>query len=104
LEGVGRGVFDTRWLQQRKYIMDVVLNFFAVRPVFTLYGLRVLWGAYLIDQALPFVAVLSNQNLTTASITPLVALLLRACLNIVIFRLLIEVAASLLLGRPSSVH
>jgi hypothetical protein len=84
--------------------MDVVLNFFAVRPVFTLYGLRVLWGAYLIDQALPFVAVLSNQNLTAASITPLIALFLRACLNIVIFRLLIEVAASLLLGRPSSVH
>jgi hypothetical protein len=84
--------------------MEVVLNFFAVRPVFTLYGLRVLWGAYLIDQALPFVALLGNQNLTAASITPLVALFLRACLNIVIFRLLIEVAASLLLGRPSSVH
>ena len=54
--------------------MEVVLNFFAVRPVFTLYGLRVLWGLYLIDQALPFVAVLSNQNLSTASITPLVVL------------------------------
>jgi hypothetical protein len=81
--------------------MDVVLNFFAVRPVFTLYGLRVLWGAYLIDQALPFVAVLTNQNLSTASITPLVVLFLRACLNIVIFRLLIEVAAAVLLSRPN---
>jgi hypothetical protein len=81
--------------------MDVLLNFFAVRPVFTLYGLRVLWGAYLIDQALPFVAVFTNQNLSTASITPLLVLFLRACLNIVIFRLLIEVAASLLLSRPS---
>ena len=81
--------------------MDVLLNFFAVRPVFTLYGLRVLWGAYLIDQALPFVAVFTNQNLSTASITPLLVLFLRACLNIVIFRLLIEVAASLPLSRPS---
>jgi len=81
--------------------MDVLLNFFAVRPVFTLYGLRVLWGAYLIDQALPFVAVFTNQNLSTASITPLLVLFLRACLNIVIFRLLIEVAVSLLLSRPS---
>jgi hypothetical protein len=84
--------------------MDVVLNFFAVRPVFTLYGLRILWGLYLIDQALPFVAVLSNQNLSTASIAPLVALLLRACLDIAVFRLLIEVAAAVLLGRPSSVR
>jgi hypothetical protein len=82
--------------------MDVLLNFFAVRPVFTLNGLRVLWSAYLIDQALPFVAVLTNQNLSTASITPLVVLFLRACLNIAVFRLLIEVAASLLLGNPNS--
>jgi hypothetical protein len=83
--------------------MEAVLNFFAVRPVFTLYGLRVLWGLYLIDQALPFVAVFTNQNnLSTASITPLVVLFLRACLNIAVFRLLIEVAASVLLGKPNS--
>ncbi len=82
--------------------MEVVLNFLAVRPVFTLYGLRVLWGAYLIEEALPFVVVLSNPNLSTASITPLLALFLKACLNIIIFRLLIEVAASVLLGRPNS--
>ena len=82
--------------------MEAVLNFFAVRPVFTLYGLRVLWGLYLIDQALPFVAVFTNQNLSTASITPLVVLFLRACLNIAVFRLLIEVAASVLLGNPNA--
>jgi hypothetical protein len=82
--------------------MEVVSNFFAVRPVFTLFGLRVLWGAYLIEEALPFVAVLSNPNLSTATIIPLLALFLKACLNIAIFRLLIEVAASLLLGRPNS--
>ena len=84
--------------------MEVVLNFFALRPVFTLFGLRVLWGAYLIDAALPFVAVLSNPNLSTATIVPLLALLLKACLNIIIFRLLIEVAASVLLGRPNTHH
>jgi hypothetical protein len=82
--------------------MDAVLNFFAVRPVFTLYGLRVLWGLYLIDQAVPFVALLGNPNLSTASITPVVVLFLRACLNIAIFRLLIEVAASVLIGNPNS--
>jgi hypothetical protein len=82
--------------------MEAVLNFFAVRPVFTLYGLRALWGLYLIDQALPFAAVATNQNLSTASITPLVVLFLRACLNIAVFRLLIEVAASVLLGNPNA--
>ena len=81
--------------------MEVVLNFFALRPVFTLYGLRILWGVYLIEEALPFVAVLGNPNLSIASITPLVVLFLKACLNIAIFRLLIEVAASVLLGRPN---
>jgi hypothetical protein len=82
--------------------METVLNFFAVRPVFTLYGLRALWGAYLIEQVLPFVAVLSNRNLSTTSVTPLLVLFLTACLNITIFRLLIEVAASVLLGHPNS--
>ena len=82
--------------------MESVLNFFAVRPVFSLYGLRFLWGAYLIDQALPFVGVITNPNLSTASITPLVVLFLRACLNIAVFRLLIEVAASVLLGNQNS--
>jgi hypothetical protein len=82
--------------------MDVVLNFFAVRPVFTLYGLRVIWGAYLVNEAFPFLLLLSRGNIATASIAPLVALFLRACLNVVIFRLLIEVAAAVLLGRPSS--
>ena len=74
------------------------VSFFAVRPVFTLYGLRVLWGAYIIDRT--FVAVFSNPNLSTASITPLLALILQTCLDIVLFRLLIELAAAALLGRP----
>jgi hypothetical protein len=30
--------------------MGALIDFFAVRPVFTLYGLRVLWGAYLLSQ------------------------------------------------------
>jgi len=89
---------------ERKNAIDIVLDFFAVRPVFTLYGLRVLWGAYLIDQALPFVALLSNPNISKASVTALLALSLQSCLNIVVFRLLIEVAASILLGRPGSSH
>ena len=82
--------------------MNTILNFFAVRPVYTLYGLRVVWGAYLIDQALPFVLLLGKGNLTSASFVPLLALFLQACLNVAIFRLLIEVAAAVLLGRPSS--
>ena len=78
--------------------MSVLIDFFAVRPVFTLYGLRVLWGALLIDQALPLLAVLGNPNLSTASIVPLLTIFLHTCLNVVLFRLLIEVAAAVLLG------
>jgi len=70
--------------------------------IFTLYGLRVLWGAYILDRALPFATILTNPNLSTASITPLLALFLQACLDIVIFRLLIEVGAAVVLGRPRS--
>ena len=84
--------------------MDAVVNFFTVRPVFTLYGLRALWGLYLIDQLLPFVTIFNNPNLSMAAAAPIVVLFLRACLNIVIFRLLLEVAAAVLLGRPSASH
>jgi hypothetical protein len=80
--------------------MDGLINFFAVRPVFTLFGLRVVWGAYLIDQALPIITVLSNANLTTANLPAFLAIILHTCLNVALFRLLIEVAAAVLLGRP----
>jgi hypothetical protein len=82
--------------------MDVLINFFAVRPVFTLFGLRVLWGAYLLDQALPFVTIVSNPRLSSAAVGPLIVIFLHACLNIALFRLLIEVAAAILLGRSES--
>jgi hypothetical protein len=82
--------------------MDDLLDFFAVRPVFTLYGLRIIWGAYLIDQALPFVTILSKIHLSSGAAGPLLALFLQTCLNVAIFRLLIEVAAAVLLGRPRS--
>jgi hypothetical protein len=85
--------------------MDTLTNFFAIRPVFTLYGLRVLWGAYVLTQALPFVTILSNPKLSIAATGPLLVLFLRACLDIAIFRLLIEVAAAVLLGAPrTSIH
>jgi len=84
--------------------MNLLLDFFAIRPVFTLYGLRVLWGAYLIDQALPFVTIFTNPNISVAAAGPIIALFLRACLNAIIFRLLLEIAASVLSGRPSSPH
>ena len=80
--------------------MGALIDFFAVRPVFTLYGLRFLWGAYLISQALPIVAVVNRTGLSSATLVPILLLLLQAVLNIAIFRLVIEVAAAILLGRP----
>jgi hypothetical protein len=67
---------------------------------FTLYGLRALWAVYIIDRIFPLVAVLSNPKLSAASVATLFALLLQTYLDIVIFRLLIEVAAAVLFGRP----
>jgi hypothetical protein len=74
--------------------MGALIDFFAVRPVFTLYGLRVLWGAYLISQALPIVAVLNRTGLSSATLVPILIIILQAALNVAIFRLLIEVAAA----------
>jgi hypothetical protein len=92
--------FFSQTANEGKEPMNTLIDFFAVRPVFTLYGLRVLWGAYIFDRAVPFVTILSNPHLSMASITPLLVLLLQACLEIAIFRLLIEVSAAVLLGRP----
>jgi hypothetical protein len=82
--------------------MSALINFFAVRPVFTLYGLRVLWGAYLISQMLPILAVINRTSLSTAALPAVFIIFLQAALNVAIFRLLIEVAAAILLGRPGS--
>ena len=80
--------------------MGALIDFFAVRPVFTLYGLRVLWGAYLINQALPIVAVVNRTGLSSTTLVPILIIVLQAALNVAIFRLLVEVAAAILLGRP----
>jgi len=84
--------------------MNILIDFFAVRPVFTLYGIRVIWGLYILDQLLPIVAVFSSANLTTVPISALIGLFLHAALNIALFRLLIEVAAVVVLGRPPSLR
>ena len=81
--------------------MDVLINFFAVRPVFTLFGLRLVWVLYLVDQAMPFVAVFNNPRITTTNVA-LFLLIFRACLNILLLRLLLEVAGGIILGRNHS--
>ena len=80
--------------------MNTLIDFFAVRPALRSMDCASYGVAYILDRAVPFVTILSNPHLSTASITPLLVLLLQACLEIAIFRLLIEVAAAVLLGRP----
>ena len=65
-------------LEAREHQNEFLLDFFAIRAVFTLYGLRVLWGIYLIDQALPFVTIFTNPNLSAAAAGPIIAIFLRA--------------------------
>ena len=81
--------------------MDVLMNFFAVRPVFTLFGLRLIWVLYLVDQAMPFVALFENPRITMTA-TALFLLCFRACLNVLLLRVLLEVAGAILLGRGHS--
>ncbi len=80
--------------------MNALIDFFAVRPVFTLFGLRVLWGAYLVLQAVPFLAMFTSPNIANVPIASIAVALLQACVNAAALRLLIEVAAAILLGRP----
>jgi hypothetical protein len=96
------GSANTESLNQRtlEAVVNSLVDFFAVRPVYTLFGLRVLWGAYLVLQILPFLAMFSNPNIANTPIAPIVVALLQACVNAAALRLLIEVAAAILLGRP----
>jgi hypothetical protein len=83
-----------------KSAMSALIDFFAVRPVYTLYGLRVLWGAYIISQAIPILAVVNRTGLSMAALPAIFILVLQAALNVAVFRLAIEVAAAILLGSP----
>ena len=87
--------------------MKALLDFFALRPVFTRWGLRAVWFACLFEFALQlysltwgtFAAYGASQVGVWSSF---VIILLPPLVNIVLVRLLLEVATAILLDRAKA--
>jgi hypothetical protein len=80
--------------------MNALIDFFALRPVFSLLGLRVLWLAFLAQQGVTLAAVLNNPGyFAWEAWYALLTFLFHIAVNIALVRLLIEVAMTLLV-RP----
>ena len=87
--------------------MDTVINFFALRPVFTYRGIQVVWYLYLLHTFIQLYVSLTeiSRLLTQKGIgweawSPnLPPLLIGVAAQIAIVRLLIEVAASVLMTQ-----
>lgn len=81
--------------------MNVLTDFFTLRPVFTLLGFRLLWIAFLAQQAITVAGILSNPGYFAWSAWyALLTFLLQIVVHIAVVRLLIEVAMAVLV-RPS---
>ena len=84
--------------------MDDVVNFFALRPVFSHYGLKIVWYIYLTNAALQayiaiasIVRVLGQHGVSWESWSPnFLPLLLGIVVQLALVRLLLEVAAVIL--------
>jgi hypothetical protein len=85
--------------------MNALSNFFSLRPVFTYFGLRFVWYAYLLHMLLQLYSSLSevSQLMAQRNINWLtwwpnyLPLLFGAIVQVVIVRLLFEVAGTVLL-------
>jgi hypothetical protein len=78
--------------------MNTLIDFFVMRPVFTLLGLRLLWFAFLVHQVATTATVLaSREYFDWEGWYSLFTLLLYLVTNLVLIRLVIEVAAAVLL-------
>jgi hypothetical protein len=79
--------------------VNILINFFAVRPVFTSLGLRLVWFAFLVQQAITLASVLLNNAdyFKREAWYALLTFLFHIFINLVLIRVLIEVAARVLL-------
>jgi len=90
--------------------MDVIVNFFALRPTFTVMGLKVVWYIYLANTIVQtYVAVagisrvLAQRGISLEVWLPnSIPLILGIIAQLVIVRLLIEVAAIIISNASSS--
>ena len=89
--------------------MDVLTNFFTLRPVFTFWGIKIAWYIYLLHMLIEISAalaevsrILTQNHLSWLAWSPnSIPLILGWVAQIIIVRLLLEMAATILLTRHS---
>ncbi len=90
--------------------MDELINFFTLRPVFTHYGMKVVWYVYLFNAVLQLyiavngiVRILSQRGISWESWSPnFFPLLLGIIVQLALVRLFLEVAAIILASARRS--
>ena len=93
--------------------MDTLINFFTLRPTFTFWGLRALWYLYLLNVVVQTYVSLSTTFRVLAqrgvhinwatSLPNFLPLILNLVVQLIIVRLLLEVAAIIISNsRPGS--
>ena len=90
--------------------METLINFFALRPTFTLWGLKLLWYAYLLNTIVQVYFALfglfqafAQRGLTLAVWSPnVLVLVFGAVVQLALARLLLEVAAIIISNSSAS--
>jgi hypothetical protein len=90
--------------------MDALIDFFTLRPVFTFFGLKLVWYAYLLHTLVQLYVsyaeisqLLAQRNLSLLAWSPnAVPLILGIVAQVAIVRVLLEVAATILLTPKRS--
>ncbi len=85
-------------------VMTELINFFTLRPVFTHYGMKVLWYVYLVNASLQvYIAfngvlrLLAQRGISWEAWSPnFIPLILSTIVQLVLVRLFLEVAAIIL--------
>ena len=86
--------------------MTALIDFFALRPAFTFFGLQIVWYIYLLHTIIQLYIslsevgqVLAQRSISWVTWSPnAIPLLLGVVAQVLLVRLLIEVAATVLLG------
>lgn len=84
--------------------MDNVINFFALRPVFTHYGLRIIWAIFLMNAAIQLYIgfntifqVLAQRGISVEAWSPnFIPVVLGIIVQIALVRLFLELAGYIL--------
>jgi hypothetical protein len=90
--------------QTMEVCMDELINFFALRPVFTHYGMKLVWYIYLLNAFIQtylvlngIIRILAQRGISWEAWSPnFIPLLLGIVVQLLLVRLFLEVAAIIL--------